>query len=192
MINNRKLLTQGNAVFILSALFLIPLYWSSAFASSGGTITSGTSCSICHSGGTTGSLLITGPDTVAPHSVNTFTLSITGGPGIVGGLNVYAPEGGILSILDAGTQLVGDEITHTAPKPFSGGTVSWDFQWQAPAVVGALNIFAQGVSANDADGPGGDWAGLTSFAIQVVPVPAAVFLFGSALGLLGWMRRRAA
>jgi len=27
---------------------------------------------------------------------------------------------------------------------------------------------------------------------EVVPVPAAVWLFGSALGLLGWMRRRAA
>jgi len=28
--------------------------------------------------------------------------------------------------------------------------------------------------------------------ISVVPVPAAVWLFGSALGMLGWMRRRAA
>ncbi len=28
--------------------------------------------------------------------------------------------------------------------------------------------------------------------VSVVPVPAAVWLFGSALGLLGWMRRRAA
>jgi hypothetical protein len=29
-------------------------------------------------------------------------------------------------------------------------------------------------------------------ALTPVPVPAAVWLFGSALGLLGWMRRRAA
>ena len=28
-----------------------------------------------------------------------------------------------------------------------------------------------------------------NISIQVVPVPAAVWLFGSALGLLGWMRR---
>lgn len=31
-----------------------------------------------------------------------------------------------------------------------------------------------------------------NFSTAVVPVPAAVWLFGSALGLLGWMRRRAA
>jgi len=30
-----------------------------------------------------------------------------------------------------------------------------------------------------------------SFAQQVVPIPAAAWLFGSALGLLGWMKRRA-
>jgi hypothetical protein len=26
--------------------------------------------------------------------------------------------------------------------------------------------------------------------IQVVPIPATTWLFGSALGLMGWMRRR--
>ena len=32
---------------------------------------------------------------------------------------------------------------------------------------------------------------IDNFGAQVVPVPAAVWLFGSALGLLGWMRRKA-
>jgi hypothetical protein len=31
-----------------------------------------------------------------------------------------------------------------------------------------------------------------TYQIQVIPVPAAAWLFGSALGLLGWARRRAA
>jgi len=33
--------------------------------------------------------------------------------------------------------------------------------------------------------------GLGDLTIQVVPIPAAAWLFGSALGLLGWVRRRA-
>jgi hypothetical protein len=56
---------------------------------------------------------------------------------------------------------------------------------------------------------GGDWTGLIrveftpqyhsvfgnaidNISVNVVPIPAAVWLFGSALGLLGWMRRKTA
>jgi hypothetical protein len=36
-----------------------------------------------------------------------------------------------------------------------------------------------------------DFAGLDDFQFgTVVPIPATVWLFGSALGLLGWVRRR--
>ena len=38
----------------------------------------------------------------------------------------------------------------------------------------------------------GNETGLVIATISTVPVPAAVWLFGSALGLLGWMRRKAA
>jgi hypothetical protein len=37
-----------------------------------------------------------------------------------------------------------------------------------------------------------DTATFATFTPEVIPVPAAVWLFGSALGLLGWMRRKKA
>ena len=41
-------------------------------------------------------------------------------------------------------------------------------------------------------GPDDPSVGLrTAWSVAAVPVPAAVWLFGSALGLLGWMRRKA-
>jgi hypothetical protein len=35
------------------------------------------------------------------------------------------------------------------------------------------------------------WNYWSSLSVTVVPVPGAVWLFGSALGLLGWMKRKA-
>jgi hypothetical protein len=92
------------------------------------------------------------------------------------------------------TQIVSGEVTQTAPKPFSSGSVSWDFDWLAPSVEGFYSLEAQGVSANDDGGFGGDVAGTTSFEVQVaaIPIPASALLFGSALGLMGWMRRKKA
>jgi hypothetical protein len=43
----------------------------------------------------------------------------------------------------------------------------------------------------DAGTPGtGTQFAMDNFTYSVVPIPAAVWLFGSGLGLLGWIRRR--
>ena len=52
----------------------------------------------------------------------------------------------------------------------------------------SLVIFNEGYSA---PGPGTDYMNTFTLTSTVVPVPAAVWLFGSALGLLGWGRRKA-
>jgi hypothetical protein len=144
--------------------------------------------------------MILGPDQVEALGKNTYTLEISGaGPGIVGGLNVAAPDGGVLSLIDAATQLTSGEITHTAPKAFDLGggddpnTVSWDFEWTAPATPGTYELFGQGVNANNGNGSNMDFAGVAptfTVTVGVIPIPPAAILFGSALGVLGWVRRR--
>jgi len=190
--NKGQSLTLDRTILVLSALVFSQIYLSSAFARSDGSILSDQRCSDCHGLDAT-TVMILGPDQVLAHEENTYTLQISGdGPGVIGGLNIADLDGGVLGLIDAATQLTTGEITHTVPKAFSSGTVSWDFTWTAPAVAGIYDIFGQGVNANNGQGNNNDFTGMTTFSVNVIPIPAAAVLFGSALGVLGWARRRVA
>jgi hypothetical protein len=54
----------------------------------------------------------------------------------------------------------------------------------------ALNIQNALTAYTDANGEQAWVQKKITLSISEVPVPAAVWLFGSGLGLLGWMRRR--
>lgn len=73
-----------------------------------------------------------------------------------------------------------------------GGNISRSVStagWQTEAFGAAWNgLDSLSISMNSASGV--DVLGLDNFTATVVPVPAAVWLFGSALAGLGWMRRR--
>jgi len=85
----------------------------------------------------------------------------------------FAPSGGIgAAILDMGAGNEGVAGTARYAGTFDG--------------VDQLLIFNEGY-----DGAGSDYMMTFTIATSVVPVPAAVWLFGSALGLLGWGRRKA-
>jgi len=47
-----------------------------------------------------------------------------------------------------------------------------------------------GVDSDPTDGSSGVHFAMDDFTYSVVPIPAAVWLFGSGLGLLGWFRRK--
>lgn len=191
--SNQKSSVMGNAPLVLGILLLGLANFSPVLARSGGEEAP---CSACHTGGTA-TLEIMGFEEVTPGSTNTYELIITDSLGDVGGLNVSLPnEDAILGLAD-GTDWIGAgepfEFSHTSPKDFdSGGQVSWLFTWDAPLEPGSYTIEGWGVSAQSPGGTSNDLAGSTSFIVQVIPVPAAAILFGSALGVLGWVRRRAA
>ncbi len=103
-------------------------------------------------------------------------------------------EFGHLFHYGAGTTL-GSGVTDISPGPFS--KVQNAAYWSGTVFAVLPNrawVFRMGLGSQGVDEKGElrfAWAVHDGNA-AVVPVPAAVWLFGSALGLLGWMRRKTA
>jgi hypothetical protein len=90
---------------------------------------------------------ITGPDTLIKGQSGEYQITLSGGPAVQGGFNV-ASFLGTLSPVDASSQLMLSELTHTNPKTFSGGSVSWSFNFTAANQVYTDTIFSAGNSVN--------------------------------------------
>ena len=128
---------------------------------------SGNFCALCHNTGIAPTVTLTGPTVVAPGSTNSYTLVISGGQQTAGGLDVSATSG-TLSVNDAGTQLLGGEITHVAPRMVNGNLeVVFTFAWQAPFLPGNAILYAAGNSVDLQGGTNGDNAGATSLQLSV-------------------------
>ncbi|MFZ5755618.1 MAG: tandem-95 repeat protein [Pseudomonadota bacterium] len=135
-------------------------------------------CSGCHSGSTynySGSL--SSSTTMLPSDSIAVTFSLnrnSGSSAPNGGFNASATSGSFT----AGTGshvLVAGEVTHSAPKATSGGNVSWSFDYNSPATVGTVTLYACGnpvvVDSNTTnDGP----PGCTTRNITVNGTPNAV------------------
>jgi hypothetical protein len=65
-----------------------------------------------------------------------------------------------------------------------------DYWLAQTTVTNNAMILNSGLVAGGVAGPSG-LSGIQLLQVTTVPIPAAVWLFGSALGLLGWMRRKA-
>jgi glucose/arabinose dehydrogenase len=142
--------------------------------------TGGQTCTLCHaSGAAIPTVTISGPAAVTAGSTNAYRLTITGGRAVVGGFNVSTEAAlGVLSPGGSDTQLIAGELTHTAPKPFSAGSVSFDFFWTAPASNDTVTFYGAGNSTNGNGELTGDGVAATVFDVTVsgssgTPAPTA-------------------
>jgi hypothetical protein len=100
---------------------------------------------------------LTGPDTLAAGATGNYTLTISGGAGVKGGMNVAVNNnGGTLGIVAGDLKLVTGELTHTAAKAFTGTEVQFAFTLKAPDAAGTTTLFASGNSTNGNGSEDGD------------------------------------
>jgi MYXO-CTERM domain-containing protein len=125
----------------------------------------------CHMGGTAPSLTFDAPATVGLGETVDLTITVTGAQA-----GAAAPKAGIGIQAESGTltadaagrlkSLLG-ELVHSAPAEFEGDSVTFDFQWTAPATPGPVTIFAAGNSVNGDANITGDMSALVSATITV-------------------------
>jgi hypothetical protein len=134
---------------------------------------------------------------------NNVSINLATGDGTVGSIACYrtpfAPAACVPGVtasmpsafdLAAGFETKGGcVIDDTCVEPIDGAArVAAAFN----AGTGVLTLFKEGRSASQPTGTDTLYEFQLTASEVVVPVPAAVWLFGSALGLLGWVRRRVA
>jgi hypothetical protein len=144
-------------LIILFVLFVSEILYTYPAGISGRTRkTTTTGCGSCHgSGATTGlSVVITGPDSLAKGMSSSYTLTVSSSNGDKGGLDV-AVRSGTLATNQSGTKLLNGEIVQTTGKNFSGGSVSFTFNYIAPNLNTVDTIFSTGLSSTG--GTSGSW-----------------------------------
>ena len=142
-------------------------------------------------------LTIAGPATLVAGATGSYTATLTGGPGITAGINIAAivgtakagtfvitePASTTLSAIGVGAGGRGSpgEVIHSAPKPMVMGSVTFIFDWTAPATPGSATLFAAGLSTNDNTvtvpptvppaGETGDELALAQYVVTITPAP---------------------
>ncbi|RKH37182.1 MXAN_6652 family MXYO-CTERM-anchored protein [Corallococcus sicarius] len=200
-------------LFRPAGVFAVSLLGSTAaFATSTGIAgqsgKDGVMCSTCHKGGaTTPTVVLEGPTSLEPGATGQYTFIIQGGPAKTGGVDIAVDSADASLLAGSGTKKLGAELTHSAPQPFTGNALRFNFSLVAPAKDVTLTLFGAGNSSNADLGSDGDKAVATKLTVTVgkgtpvvAPPPeddgggcaAAGGAPLSALALAGWalLRRR--
>ncbi len=133
--------------------------------------TSGCGGGNCHgNSATTGvTVTITGPDTLTVNTLGLYTVKITGGPAIRGGVNIAASSGA-LSKVDNALKAQNGELTHSSPTSFSGGQLTFQFNYKS-TTTGVQTLYATGNSCNGNGGQSGDqWNLAPDKKVTIVPL----------------------
>jgi hypothetical protein len=130
-------------------------------------------CNKCHSGGATPTVMLTGPAVLAPGGMATYTLTITGGAAVAGGLDAALDDaalaaGATLGTVTANTRVAAGEVTHNQPLPFDQGTLKILFSVKASDDARAITLYVAGNSTNKDGTNSGDRGAATTMAINVV------------------------
>ncbi len=182
-----------HAVYLLLLFAVAVEAWAYPNGVSGLT-TSGCTCHGTSSSNAT-SLSLSGATTVNPSSTTTFTLTLQNSSRPLAGfdlaiVNSSGQNAGSLGTVSGQlTQLMGGELTHTQPKTISGGSVSWQFTWQAPSTPGLYTVRAVGnaVNGNGSADANDQWNYLQTTTITVkgititAPTPSQVLCAGGSV-----------
>lgn len=187
-------------VALVLAAAAAPTAHASPNGYTGRTATTSGGCGSCHGtlSGTT-AVVLSGPATLAPGAVGSYTCVVTHTPAFTGtnnaGINIAvktAPNGSVDAgtLTASGTNLKksGNELTQSSPKSMSGSpsTTSFTFTWAAPAAAGAYTMQAIGLVTNGAKP--GTWGWAPPLAITVAadsPAPLAEFTFAPSSPMAG-------
>lgn len=128
----------------------------------------GATCSDCHTGdAATPTITVIAPTQVAGGSTVDIEIIVSGGPAVRAGFNASFTDLSGTLLPGAGSQVIGNEITHAGAKAMVQGATSWEFRWTAPPTAGPQTLYAAAVSANGADGNQGDGTATATFDIIV-------------------------
>ncbi len=157
------------AVGVLTACLLSAPALANSAGITGNSGKQGTSatCTTCHSGGSAATVTLTGPTSLAAGATGQYTLTITGGPGLRGGMNVAVDNTAASLEPSTGIKKASNELTHSAPKPAASGSITFAFSMVAPPSAGTVKIFAAGNSVNGDANSTGDASALTSLTVNV-------------------------
>jgi glucose/arabinose dehydrogenase len=158
--------------------FLIWLCAAGAFASAGGrsgfsgnpSTNGGAPCSVCHApdGAAIPTVGIVGPNRISAGTTQSFSVVISGGPAHTAGVDISAQNRiGDLLPNNSELYLLDSELTHTAPKNFSGNQAAFSFRYKAPNYNTQVTLYAAGNSTNGALNLLGDGIATTSYQITV-------------------------